>query len=148
MTNNQTIEIREYKADDFENILPLLRQLWPDKNLDENALKTVFKRVLISDNQLYFCAISDSKIIGFGSLTIKNNLWQEGFSCHIDELIVDVYHRKNGIGTRLLQHLENIAKERNCRRIELDSAFHRKKAHTFYKNLGYENRAYLLSKIL
>jgi glucosamine-phosphate N-acetyltransferase len=34
------------------------------------------------------------------------------------------------------------------RRVELDSAFHRKQAHRFYEQLGFENRAYLFSKAL
>jgi hypothetical protein len=31
-------------------------------------------------------------------------------------------------------------------RVELESAFHRKKAHAFYERQGFENRGYLFSK--
>jgi len=85
-------------------------------------------------------------IIGFCSLTIKNNLWQAGNLGHIDELIVDDNYRGKGVGSKLMDEITRIAKENQCKRIELDSAFHRKEAHRFYENEGYENRAYLFSK--
>jgi len=48
----------------------------------------------------------------------------------------------------LLARLEAIATERNCSRIELDSAFHRKRAHRFYQQCGFENRGFIFSKTL
>ena len=53
-----------------------------------------------------------------------------------------------GIGKKLMKRITKIAKENSCKRIELDSAFHRKNAHGFYKSIGYEIRAYLFSKTL
>lgn len=47
-----------------------------------------------------------------------------------------------------MERITEIAKENSCKRIELDSAFHRKNAHGFYKSIGYEIRAYLFSKTL
>jgi len=142
------LEIRSCCAEDFDDVARLLRQLWPDKPTDLPSLRSVFERALVSDSQRYICAVEDGKLIGFGSLTIKNNLWQEGYICHVDELVVDNTYRHHGIGTRILHHLMIIAKEKGCRRIELDSAFHRKEAHRFYERLGFENRAFLFSKIL
>lgn len=87
-------------------------------------------------------------MIGFAPLTIKNNLWQAGNLGHIDELVVDQEHRGAGIGTTLLHEIIAAAKQRDCVRVELDSAFHREKAHKFYKRNGFDNRAYLFSKEL
>jgi len=142
------VEIRFCSEKDFDDVVKLLHQLWPDKKIDLLSLKKVFDRALVSDSQKYVCAAEGGKVVGFGSLTIKNNLWQEGYICHVDELVVDSNFRHHGIGTGILRHLITIAKEKNCRRIELDSAFHRKDAHKFYENLGFENRAFLFSKIL
>jgi hypothetical protein len=57
----------------------LLRQLWPDKSLNAQSLQLVYNHALSSENQKYLCAVENNKVIGFGSLTIKNNLWQEGY---------------------------------------------------------------------
>jgi GNAT superfamily N-acetyltransferase len=86
--------------------------------------------------------------IGFGSLTLKNNLWQEGYVGHVDELVVDSTHRSRGVGTLLLNQIIELARRKGCRRVELDSAFHRKEAHMFYEQHGFENRAFLFSRVL
>jgi GNAT superfamily N-acetyltransferase len=67
---------------------------------------------------------------------------------HVDELVVDSNHRGRGIGTQLLKHLVTYAQQKGCRRVELDSAFHRLEAHKFYKQQGFEDRALLFSRVL
>ena len=108
----------------------------------------MFDCALVSDSKVYLCAVDGESVTGFVSLTIKNNLWQAAKVGHIDELVVDQKHRGRGLGTRLLNAITAVAKERGCTRVELDSAFHRKEAHTFYERHGFENRAYLFSKSL
>jgi ribosomal protein S18 acetylase RimI-like enzyme len=145
---SDNVQIRQCFLEDFANVADLLCQLWPDKRLDRSALKAVYERALNSNAQAYVCAVEGACMVGFGSLTLKNNLWQEGYLGHVDELVVHSEHRRRGIGARLLEHLVWMARERGCRRVELDSACHRKEAHRFYERHGFENRAYLFSKLL
>jgi glucosamine-phosphate N-acetyltransferase len=140
--------LRPCRRDDFDGVLALLRQLWPDKPLDPAALRAIFGQTLSSGNPVYLCAAENGTIVGFGSLTVRSSLWQEGNLGHVDELVVDAAHRGRGIGTQLLEGLVALAKAKGCRRIELDSAFHRDEAHRFYEKRGFENRACLFSKIL
>ncbi|MDR1645455.1 MAG: GNAT family N-acetyltransferase [Tannerellaceae bacterium] len=142
----ENLEIRPCINEDYKFVFELLKQLWLEMELDNEALYISYKKALDSDNQFLIVGIVDKIIIGFCSLTIKNNLWQAGNIGHIDELIVETSIRNKGIGEKLMSEITKIAKENNCKRIELDSAFHRKAAHQFYENLGYENRAYLFSK--
>ena len=142
------VQIRKCSDSDFGAVLMLLHQLWPNKPLDTQSLQLVYDLALSSKNQVYLCAVEENKVVGFGSLTIKNNLWQEGNLGHIDELVVDSNSRGKGIGRQLLSQLIILAKEMKCRRIELDTAFHRKEAHRFYEQQGFENRAYLFSMVL
>lgn len=142
------LEIRQCHTEDFGDVMRLLRQLWPDKHLDATSLKTVFNRAVFSESQTHLCATEGQRVIGFASLTLKNNLWQAGYLGHIDELVVDDNYRGRGIGTRLLEHILVLARQRGCRRVELDSAFHRKQAHQFYEQRGFENRAFLFSRML
>jgi GNAT superfamily N-acetyltransferase len=140
--------IRLCRNEDFDDVSVLLRQLWPEKTPDKDALRLVYDRALASDVQEYICATVDEKIIGFGSLSVKNNLWQEGFLGHVDELVVDKEYRGRGIGTQLLEHVISLARRKGCLRIELDTAFHREEAHQFYERHGFENRGYIFSKML
>lgn len=142
------IRIRECRSEDFEAVLNLLGQLWPDKQLDASSLRLVFDRALVSPAEDYVCAIDEKRVVGFGSLSVKDNLWEAGRLGRIEELVVDVGHRGQGIGTQLLNRLIDLAKERECHRVELDSAFRRKEAHRFYESHWFENRAYLFSKAI
>jgi ribosomal protein S18 acetylase RimI-like enzyme len=134
--------------DDFPAVLTLLHQLWPDQPLAEDALHAVFGKALDSESRVCLCAVVGERVIGFGSLTIKNSLWQTGPLAHVDELVVDSACRGGGVGTRLLKELVGLAQRRGCRRIEMDSALHRDAAHRFYKRHGFENRACVFSKRL
>lgn len=148
MSKLEKITIRNTKSQDFESIFLLLEQLWPDKKLSKTALKKVFKRLLNSPQEESFCAEIDDQIIGFCTLAIRNSLWQESRIGYICELVVDTPSRGKKIGTTLTKKAIHIAKKKGCKRIELDSAFDRKKAHNFYKKIGFTNRAYVFSKTL
>ena len=80
---------RKCTIDDFDKLLPLFYQLWPDQQLSDASLKKVFNKGITSECQYYLCAEIDRRIVGFCSLTVNNNLWQQGNLGHIDELIVD-----------------------------------------------------------
>ena len=142
------IQIRPCSNEDFEGVLAVLRQLWPDKHIDTAMLRVVYERALGSPLQHHVCALDDAQIVGMGSLSINNNLWREGYLGYVEELIVDERFRGRGIGTQLLEHLIGVARAQGCRCVELDAAFHRKEAHRFYEHMGFQSRAYVFSKPL
>jgi GNAT superfamily N-acetyltransferase len=142
------VEVRRCRAEDFVAVLALLRQLWPGAELDPAALGLVYERALASDSQAYLVATSGGRVIGFGSLTPKNSLWQAGPLGYVDELVVDAGHRGRGVGALLLGQLAGLARGRGCRRLELDSGPHRTDAHRFYEHHGFARRGYLFSKQL
>ena len=140
--------IRPALIGDFDSIFPLLRQLWPDRELDEKALRTIFARCLNLDNEKYFVADKDGIVVGFCSFTIKNSLWQGGYIGYISELVVDSAFRRYGIGTALLNEVIACAAGKGCKRIELDSTFHREEAHAFYEKSGFKKSAIHFSRKL
>jgi len=132
------VEIRQCVREDFEAVLGLLRQLWPDRELDREALEDVFRHNLTLASQHYLCAVSGGTLVGFCSLSVRKSLWGQGFLGYVDELVVDEKHRGEGIGGMLLERALGLAKEDGCGRVELDSAFHREEAHRFYASHGFE----------
>ena len=141
-------KIRLATVEDFDDILPLLHQLWPEKELHRGSLMELFACGIDSNNDEYFCAEVEGRIIGFCSLNIENSLWQEGYIGCINELIVDESIRRCGIGTDLLKVAIDRSKEKGCKIIRLSSAFEREEAHKFYWRHGFTNRAYMFSKEL
>lgn len=139
------IEIRKVTENDFEKVYPLFEQLWPNKELDKNALRIVFDRGVNSDADVLFCLVYSDKVIGFCAYAIVNNLWQAGYISYMYAMVVDEKYRGRGFGTMLINEAIQDSKNKGLERLELDSAFHREKAHEFYMKLGFEKRAFLFS---
>jgi glucosamine-phosphate N-acetyltransferase len=144
--SNHDISIAQCAAADFDEVFSLLEQLWPNTSLDRDALRALFSDAIPAGSRVLLCARRDGKVVGFGSMTLKTHLWHGGLIAWVDELVVDLQCRGHGIGRRLLDRLVTRAREKGCRAMELDSAFHRIEAHAFYEKLGFEKRAFLFSK--
>ena len=140
------LRIETCAEDDFDGIFSLLQQLWPDKPLDRETLRALINGGLRDNSRVLLRAIAQEEVAGFGSMTIKPHLWHGGPIAWVDELIVDQKYRGRGIGGALLDRLTELARERGCLAMELDSAFHRTEAHSFYERLGFDRRAYLFIK--
>lgn len=141
-----TIQIRPVVKGDIDSILPLIQQLWPKKKIHLHQIQSLIQQQLLSRNHHLVVAEQQNRVVGFGSLSRKINLWTEGMLGHIDELVVDDREQQRGIGTIILNYIIEMGLQLGCRRIELDSAYHRKQAHQFYQRKGFVNRAILFSK--
>jgi len=139
------ITIRKAVENDFDKVYPLFEQLWPDKELDKNALRIVFNRGVNSNSDELLCLDYSDKLIGFCAYAIVNNLWQAGYISYMYAMVVDEKQRGKGFGTMLIKASIKDSKDKGSKRLELDSGFHREKAHEFYMKLGFEKRAFLFS---
>jgi len=139
------ISIRKARENDFDNVYPLFEQLWPTKQLDKPALQIVFNRGVKSNTDELWCLEYSNELIGFCAYAIVNNLWQAGYISYMYAMVVDEKHRGKGFGTMLIKEAIQDSKNKGLKRLELDSAFVREKAHEFYIKLGFEKRAFLFS---
>ena len=139
------IRIRKATENDFDKVYPLFEQLWPTKELDKDALRIVFNRGVISTTDELLCLDYSNELIGFCAYAIVNNLWQAGYISYMYAMVVDEKHRGKGFGTLLIKESIKDSKDKGLMRLELDSGFHREKAHEFYIKLGFEKRAFLFS---
>ena len=142
------IQIRSCVAGDFDEVILLLRQLWADKSVDPLTLRPIFDRALVSSSKTYLVATDENRVIGFGSLNLKDDLWPDGRVAYLDQLVVDTEYRKKGVGEQLLERLVSTAQQKNCCCIELTSAFYRNESHQFYEKRGFARRAFIFTKEL
>jgi GNAT superfamily N-acetyltransferase len=147
-TETPLVEIRECRLEDFDGVFPLLRQLWPESNIDPEKMRDIYLRLLEAATSHVFCALSGGRITGFCDFYVRDSLWQQGKLAYVDELVVDESMRGRGTGAALLEYAAGTARDLGCSRIELDSAFHRTDAHGFYDNQGWQRRAFLFGKDL
>ncbi len=91
-------------------------------------------------------AVSENIVVGF--ITVMQTLAM-GFT--VGHLFVQGFAVKNevqnkGIGTKLLKHVENYAKELGFSYIILNSGFKRTDAHAFYEQNGFDKDSYCFDK--
>jgi|BarGraNGADG00312_2_1021985.scaffolds.fasta_scaffold125735_1 GNAT superfamily N-acetyltransferase len=142
------VDIRDCSAGDFEQVLELLQQLWPEADLDGPRLEKVFAASREVDTDECFCAVEDDRIIGFCTMSVKNSLLFAGLAVYVDILIVREGFRKTGVGASLLDTAAQVARDHGCVALELDSGFQRTGAHEFYKAQGFKQLGFLFGKSL
>jgi ribosomal protein S18 acetylase RimI-like enzyme len=137
--------VRKAEINDFDRVFELFKQLWPNKQLHYLSQQNVFQRSIESKSDILICSDFADETMGFASMIIMNNFWQESRVGYITTLIVDERCRGIGLGKELLDALIREAREYECKRIELDSGFQREETHKFYERLGFVKRAFLFS---
>ena len=73
-----------------------------------------------------------------GTITLNISILPSGKDAIICDFSVKEEYRRLGIGTKLMNKAEEIAKMENVDMIYLFSGYHRKGAHELYKKLGYD----------
>ena len=66
----------------------------------------------------------------------------------IDSIVVNQNYQKMGIGRRMMEYLENIAKKKKFESIELNVYSFNKDAQKFYKSLGMSEKSSIFEKKL
>lgn len=138
--------MRVAEETDFGDVLQLLRQLWPDRLIEEVLMKEIYSRCLLDTGLRFFIGEQDGKVVCFASVAVRKSLWAQGKIAHIDELIVSQDGRSNGIGTMIVGEIEKIMVAEGCVKLEVDTAMDRQRAHEFYRRNGFSERAYIFSK--
>lgn len=92
------LEIIKDKLDDFDDF-------W-----NYNILKSELE----NENSKYIVAKINDEIVGFGGI------WLAPFEIHITNIVVRKDKRNNGIGTKLMNEILNMAKKENLKEITLE----------------------------
>jgi GNAT superfamily N-acetyltransferase len=82
----------------------------------------------------------DGRVVGVACLHVTAFFHEPGPGrARLTSLVVDPACRRSGVGGQLLRAAEAAARQRACTVLELTSAAHRKAAHRFYQDAGYED---------
>jgi GNAT superfamily N-acetyltransferase len=73
-----------------------------------------------------------------GHLIAGVTAWSLGPELHVDTLAVDEAYRRKGLGRRLLEHVEQVARENGCATASVDTFSFQ--APDYYPTLGYEEQ--------
>lgn len=134
------MRIREATPADWPDVASLLAQLGrPDVrgSADEAAGRAVFEAYLARPDAVALAAEVDGRVVGFLDMEYRTRLNFTSPQAWIPDLVVDAGSRGGGIGRALLARAEELAHERGCWGMSLESATWRERAHAFYVREGW-----------
>jgi GNAT superfamily N-acetyltransferase len=137
---SETFEIRPARIDDAPVILSFIKKLAVYEKLEHTVLAT---EESLREN-LFGARPYAEVILGFlNGAPVGFALFFHNFSTfvgkpgiYLEDLFVDNEHRGKGYGKALLVHLINLAKERDCGRVEWSVLDWNTPSIEFYKALG------------
>lgn len=107
---------------------------------DDVAFGARFERVLAEDGHRIIVAEIDGKAVGVLHVFERPAL-EKPCEAVVQALVVDGEARSSGVGEALMREAEAWALHRKLGSVSLYSGDHRKRAHAFYKRIGYRIKA-------
>ena len=131
------ILIRDFTLDDVSFLADLTNILGYETTVEQMTIR--MKTIIQLDNYWTFVAVSKGQIIGYIGLN-KNYLWeQDGYYLRVQALVVAREYRKLGVGQKLMQTAEKLARQIKTKIIILNcgNRDERQSAHKFYPKMGF-----------
>lgn len=130
------IIIRQAKIEDYKDICKICCD-----DLGYNCSEELVKERLEGldkNNERVLVAVYNSEVVGYLHAQIYKTLYFEELINFLG-LAVSKEYRNKKVGTRLVNEIENWAKENGIKKVRVSSGFSRKEAHEFFRSLGYNN---------
>lgn len=129
-------------ASDFGVAFYYIKNLWYYNDYDKTETEKLYLKTLSDENNYMFFGVENEKCHGFCHIIFFNTFWLSGLTCYISAIITNESERRKDYGTRMLEEVKKIAREKGCKGIILDSGIPRKEAHKFYESQGFERSCY------
>ena len=133
------MNIRHAIPTDIPHMLPLLEQL----GYPTTAEGLADRMRVYADQEHYAVLVAevDHQIVGIVALIFSEHFTKKGKRCRVEVLVVDAAYRRMGIGRALIEHAEELARQKGCTSMGLTSGMRRagEGTHDFYRSLGYAN---------
>lgn len=130
------IIIRQARIEDYKDICKICCD-----DLGYNCSEELVKERLEGldkNNERVLVAVYNSEVVGYLHAQIYKTLYFEELINFLG-LAVSKEYRNKKVGTKLVNEIENWAKEKGINKVRVNSGFSRKEAHEFYRSLGYNN---------
>ncbi len=131
---NHNILMKELSKNDFKEILFFAKKLNPEKT-DDILNQNIFDMFEFK-NYTCFGLFQDDILVGISSAWTTVRFYS-GKQLELDNVIIDTEIRSSGLGKTFLNLIENWAKEKSYKTIELNTYVQNGRSHKFYFNLGY-----------
>lgn len=96
-------------------------------------------------DKIFYIIENRNIIIGYCSITFKNTYVK---SVWVNELYIKEEYQKQGYGKKLLEEIDKIGRENDCKKVELNCWAFNNNAYEFYKHLNYNDVRIIMEKEL
>lgn len=131
---NDQIDFKILTKNDIPDIALLAQQLHPDSTLQK--LKTDLSQMFEFETYMCFGVVLNGKLVGISSGWTTVKLYS-GKQLEVDNVVIAGPLRSNGLGKKFFKFIEDWAKKRDYKTIELNTYVQNSKSHKFYYNLGF-----------
>lgn len=135
-----SVSVRPARPEDWPEVAALLAELGRPDVLgtpDEEPARGLFLAYLERDDTEALVGELDGRVAGFVDIEYRTRLNFTKAQAWIPDLIVSEAARSRGVGAALLARAEELARERGCFALSLESANWRTRAHAFYGREGW-----------
>lgn len=116
------------------------RDWWGRAEPDDETFARGVERLLADENTDFLLASVDGREpAGVVALRYRYGVWLDAPDCCLEDLFVEESARRDGLGSELVRAAIERAKERGCRRIELDVNDANERASALYRRHGFES---------
>lgn len=140
-----SVQIRSATAADSSAVFELLKQLGSDYAPDRAAFDASFRHA-VDDQATTLMLVAQQPtagVVGYAFATIAHLLHTNGSSAQLQELVVDDSFNSSGIGTRLVEAIEEICVARGVRQLTVPS----RGSADFFERIGYRSTADFLKRV-
>ena len=131
-----TVRVREAEPRDLAAITDLVEQLgYPSA---EAAVAGRLERLADDAKSWVFVAVQDGRVVGLAAVHVMSILERDDPIARVTAMVVDESMRGGGVGTALLDRLEEVARSEDCDKIDLTTRHQREGAAAFYRRRGFE----------
>jgi len=129
----------ENDAGDVARLMIGFRDWWQRTEPGDAAFEAGVRRVLADPNAEFLLA--GDPPVGVCQLRYRYAIWTESEDCWLEDIFVEEEARGAGLGRELVEAAFERARERGCRRMELDVNEANVGALRLYESLGFEARS-------
>ncbi len=132
------MSIRRATPEDLDTVTALLigfRDWWNSTTPSDETFRTTAAKLLEDPNTEFLLAADDQ---GLAQLRFRLSAWTGAEDCWLEDVYVTDTARGTGLGKALTQAAIDRARERGCKRIELDVNEQNTRATGLYTSLGFQ----------